>query len=199
MARPETGAGLTRAPGLDADGGAVQRLFFALWPDEDVRRRLAREAHRLHAVLGGRITLSASIHLTLHFLGELDTAQADTALRVGEAIRSRAFVLRMDTLGCWPHNRIAWMAPSCVPAALAGLVEAQRAALSAAGLRVDVRAYAPHVTLLRGARCGAELPASEAFDWPVQEVSLVRSILGAPRPRYEVVAHWPSRAVPVVS
>ena len=52
------------------------RLFFALWPDAESAATLAAVARGCTALLGGKPTRAAAIHMTLVFLGE-QPADAD--------------------------------------------------------------------------------------------------------------------------
>ena len=51
------------------------RLFFALWPPEDLSRALADGAEALARRFGGKPARRETIHLTLAFLGEVDAAR----------------------------------------------------------------------------------------------------------------------------
>jgi hypothetical protein len=98
---------------------ARARLFFALWPDQAVRGELAAWASALHREVGGRVTKTESIHLTLLFLGEVEPERFDAARELGSPVSSPSFELTLDTAGCWKHNGVAWAAPGAVPAPLA--------------------------------------------------------------------------------
>jgi 2'-5' RNA ligase len=77
--------------------------------------------------------------------------------------------------------------PSDTPAGLATLHADLAALLRAQGLRVEARAFRPHVTLARHAQ-GAMPPAEPpAIEWAVRGYALVRSHSGAPL-RYEPIA-----------
>jgi 2'-5' RNA ligase len=55
--------------------GEPIRVFFAIWPKEAVWRQLCDLSEKLELVCGGRRTRAESIHLTLIFLGEMETSQ----------------------------------------------------------------------------------------------------------------------------
>uniref|UniRef100_UPI002FDC87E7 2'-5' RNA ligase family protein n=1 Tax=Pelomicrobium sp. TaxID=2815319 RepID=UPI002FDC87E7 len=48
------------------------RLFFALWPDEALERRLVRLVDRVVLACGGRGVPAGKLHLTLVFLGDVE-------------------------------------------------------------------------------------------------------------------------------
>ncbi|MGD9834364.1 MAG: RNA 2',3'-cyclic phosphodiesterase [Piscinibacter sp.] len=153
------------------------RLFLALWPDDAVRRQLV-SAQRAWLWPARTAPVPADrLHLTLHFLGEV---AEDGARELASSLPpcKAPFTLRLDRAALWPQG-IAVLEPSDAPAGLATLHADLAALLRAQGLRVEARAFRPHVTLARhaqGAMPPAELPAIE---WAVRGYALVRSRAGA--------------------
>lgn len=178
----------------DAARGQTARVFFALWPDPDVRAALMRQGLEMHRALGGKLTRAESVHLTLVFLGDLALAHLLRLQGCAAAVRFEPFELRLEGAGCWRHNNLGWVGPSQTPPALARLVAGLEAALSGEGFRFDRRPYAAHITLLRKARCAPMQAAMPAIDWPVAEFVLVRSERNSEGSRYTVVDRWAARA-----
>ena len=174
---------------MTADAGAVERVFFALWPDDLVRRRLGVWARAAHARCGGRLMRERNIHLTIAFLGDTDAARMDALAGAVADVAPRRFTLTIDRTAYWKHNRIVWAGTDQVPPALEALVGDLRGALDAAGFRYDAKPFVPHVTLVRNAR-HAPLPPLDAVDWRVAAFVLVRSVQGERGSDYEVVAEW---------
>jgi 2'-5' RNA ligase len=166
-----------------------RRLFFAVWPDAVAARALAAAAREAQAGCGGRAMRRDTLHLTLAFLGELVEARQAEAMAVAAAIRAEPFDLHLDRLGYWPHNRILWAGGDCPP--LAALAAALNGALAAAGFRLDRRAFAIHLTLLRNVRCPVLPPLAGPIAWPVREFVLARSRLAPEGAAYEIVGRWP--------
>lgn len=133
-----------------------------------------------------------TLHMTLAFLGEVDPARLAAAQAVASGLPSVApFDLAIDRLGCWRHNHIVW-AGCEAPPALGALADGLAEGLRAAGFRLDDRPFAPHVTLLRDARCPEALPAPEKpVAWPVGEFVLVESRLSPKGADYAVLARYP--------
>ena len=88
------------------------RLFFALWPDDAARQRIAVLAEEFHHRYGGRRVATPSLHITLAFLGstldsripalqglarEVDAAVFDL-LAAGRAIISRRLATEQSIL-----------------------------------------------------------------------------------------------------
>jgi len=171
------------------------RLFFALWPDAQVRARLDGWAAALHADCGGRRMRAENLHLTLAFLGATGAARLEQLKHLAAQVSVTAFDLQIDQPGYWKHNRIAWAGASVIPEPLAALIADLRDELTAGGFRFDPKPFVPHVTLLREAREPQPLPQFPAIAWPVSGLALVRSVPGGQGVRYVVEAARPGRTV----
>lgn len=153
------------------------RVFFALWPDAAARERLNRIAGEIRALRGGRRVRRETLHLTLVFLGDV-VREALTELRECAAgVSGNGFAVSFDRLGCWRHNRIAYLTASRPPAELMDLVASLEAALHFAGFRFDRRSYQPHITLVREADCTKDTPAVEPIVWAARGFVLLESSL----------------------
>ena len=172
---------------------ASARMFFALWPDDICRARLAREARKLHEFFGGRIARPDTIHMTLLFLGDLTPRQSELAREIGEQATPRSFRLHMAGAGCWMHNKIGWVAPAVTPHPLAQLVTDLRRSATDLGIQIEKRPFTPHVTLLRKAQCRPIASKVAAFEWRVRDFVLLRSQPEPEGSRYDVVARWEAK------
>jgi len=170
--------------------GNAARLFFALWPGEGVRARLAQCSRELHALCGGRRTRAQNLHLTLAFLGPVEVESIPAIERAAGEVRPRAARLVLDHPGFWKHNRIAWAGASVVPAELERLVIELRDALSRSRVQFDPKAFAAHVTLLRDARAPDAMPDLEPIPWDLESFALVRSRLQQGGSGYEILNSW---------
>ena len=166
------------------------RLFFALWPDDEVRARLARWSRELHALCGGRTIPAGNLHLTLAFLGNVEDARVAEVERAASEVAPRAISLVLDQPGYWKHNRIAWAGATLVPAELEALVVDLRGALARAGVGFDGKGFVSHVTLLRDAREPKAMPALDPIDWRFDGFALLRSVTLPQGGRYEVRRSW---------
>ena len=167
-------------------------MFFALWPDAAVQGQFLKHGRELHRLAGGRLTRQESIHLTLVFLGDIGVDRLKDVRAAGAGAAFEAFTLSIETAGCWSHNRVAWLAPRATPVQLLALVAALEGALAQAGFRFDARPYAPHITVVRKARCGRLDMAIAPIEWQVEDFVLVRSRLDSEGSRYTVVDRWPA-------
>ncbi|HUG76734.1 MAG TPA: RNA 2',3'-cyclic phosphodiesterase [Burkholderiales bacterium] len=158
------------------------RLFFALWPPPATARALEAWAQEVRRDTGGRVIPAASIHLTLAFLGDADPARASAAARTVSGPRHD---LPLEEARYVKRNQIVWASPRVMPDPLARLAADLHAALAAAGLALEPRPFAAHVTLLRKARAPRALPDLPSLSWPVDAFTLVASTLSSDGSRYE--------------
>jgi 2'-5' RNA ligase len=164
----------------------TRRLFFALWPDEETRQALFHwQTHNLpHAV---RWQHRADLHLTLHFLGQVDPERVAGLCSLGAGSRCGAFALVLDEIGHWPRPQILWTSP---PGELLALYERLGEGLREQGFRTEERAFHAHVTLARKVRRGADVGPLAPLTWSVRELVLVESRSGT-APLYAPIGRWP--------
>lgn len=186
MAHPHRGS----REGLASAAGHA-RLFFALWPQDDVRAALHARARALQAECGGRATPAARIHLTLVFLGDVPEARITDLCRAGDSVTAPGFGMNVGVAGYWRHNRIVWSGPQQCPEALGTLVAELSSALAQHGFHYDQRTYAPHITLLRDARCAPQMRPMKVIPWIISGFVLVQSVRSDRALVYKVLRHWP--------
>lgn len=170
-----------------------KRLFFALWPEAGLAGRLEGVARAAQAVCGGRLVPRENLHLTLVFLGQVAVHRLEAVRAVAAAVSGEAFTLDIDRLGEWRRQGLVWAGCAAPPPPLTALVLALQAGLRGLGLKLEARAYAAHVTLLRKTSQAGfdELPRLQALSWPVSDFALVESQLAANGAAYRVIARWP--------
>lgn len=133
------------------------RCFVAIDLSPDVRRALESLVLRLRSLPGHeslRWVQPDSIHLTLEFLGDQPLASVpDLASMLDRTCAGRApFSLRLGRLGCFPdarRPRVLWVGLEEPTGSLARLQASIRTACAQLGLKVDERAFSPHLTLGR--------------------------------------------------
>lgn len=166
-----------------------ERLFFALWPDPDLRSRLATTgATALEG--GGHLVPPERLHLTLAFVGDVDTSVRRCLLEGAGRIAAPPFTLILDRLGWWCRSQVLWAGTDQVPAGLARLVAEVRRVCGRCDVTLEDRAFAAHVTLARKVRRAATGKSPPGLVWSVGEFALVRSVTGRDGPSYTTVATW---------
>ncbi len=174
----------------------TRRLFFALWPDEATRTRLAGLLKALPPPeRHGRDMRVENLHITLFFLGDCEEGLLPCLDEAGAAVRGEAFDMVLDRLGVFERARVQWAGVSRPPEALLRMQDALSLALEArCGMARDSRPFAPHLTLRRNAREPCAWPESvPPIPWHVDAFVLVESLNDDEGVRYRPVRQWPLR------
>jgi len=143
----------------------IERLFFALWPDQTTRQRLVEISQLVASGAQGKVIAKDNLHLTLVFVGEVNQDLKPCLLKAAAAISGPPFTLVVETLSYQPRNQILWLGASQVPPALQTLVAGLNAQLGPCGYRPETRPYQAHITLMRKAVVTAKLPTIAAGGW----------------------------------
>jgi 2'-5' RNA ligase len=167
----------------------TRRLFFALWPDDEVRQRLAAASRHWsrHPVP------EHNLHMTLVFLGDCTPEQRVCYCAAAAAVEVECFTLELNFLGGRARSRIQWLGSSDTPDALRSLVRALSRGLQECGFEPEKRRFLPHVTLSRKVRNPVVKSGLEALVWPVGRFALVESVPEPGGVRYQVLEGWPLR------
>jgi 2'-5' RNA ligase len=164
----------------------MPRLFFALWPDPAAADRLAQLAGELAGRSRGKPVPAGKIHLTLAFLGSVADERVADLLAV--RVPAPAFAMRLDCVGAFRKAAVAWAGVESPPRELLALQSALTQTLAGLGFALEERPYVPHVTLVRKVGGALARTAIEPIEWPVLEVTLVRSDTGTGR--YTRLSGW---------
>lgn len=168
---------------------STRRLFFALWPDQQVRDRLAMLQQQFPAQTG-RYNHPQDLHMTLVFLGPVEAQRFDCVVNAASQVRFEPFSLRIDQIAYWNKPRILHCGPSRTPVPLPRLVADLQTALLECGFAPEKRRYVPHVTLARKVQSAAQGSIEHGFEWPVLSFVLAGSGGKGPGPRYAVLKKW---------
>lgn len=155
-----------------------RRLFFALWPDDAQRTALCSLVQKLCPALPGRPVPPANLHVTLAFLGNVETGQLPSLSDVAAGRAWPAAELAFDRLAWWPRARLLCLEARSLPAVLVSAVEAFHEDLRLAGFRVERRPFRAHVTVARSVPAPLADPVGEPivpFLWPLRGMALVES------------------------
>lgn len=155
------------------------RLFVALWPDVAVREQLLRIQAAWRWPPGAALTPPERLHVTLHFIGDVDRDRVSELAAALRAVRVEPVSCRFDTAELWPGG-VAVLCASRVPASLTRMQVAVRATIERVqGLAGERRRFQPHVTLARKASPMAAQDLPFAVQWTADRFALVESLRGA--------------------
>ncbi len=173
------------------------RLFVAIKPPPDVIDMLIDTMEGIDNV---RWQGEDQLHLTLRFIGEVDTPQANDLADALGNIRAQSFDLSIRGVGHFerkgrPHT--LWAGVEQSPA-LIRLQQSVEGACRSAGLAPETRLFAPHVTLARlSGRAGDIAPflarhgALRSEPFRVERFILFESTLSAKGAHYDPVVAFP--------
>lgn len=177
----------------------TQRLFIALPLPEAVQIVLSQLAAPLPDV---RWTPREQLHVTLRFLGDVDTAKISTMVERLSTVHVEPFLLPVEGVGAFPPKgtpRVVWSGLGSGHPRLHQLRKQIDDALLHLGLDFDVRTFHPHVTLGRCSDDAAPAVAKwlrthQAFAGPsfrVDAFDLVASELRPSGAVHRVIEHLP--------
>lgn len=164
-----------------------RRLFVGLVADD--RMRDAVEALRATWAwpLGTRLVPRRNLHMTLHFLGDVEQADEASLRELLAVVHFPRLDLTLRSHAVW-HDGVAVLLADGSPALDQLRLDCGTAA-AAAGLATESR-WTPHVTIARHAGAAQAPAAIEPITWAPRAVSLVWSRRDAAG--YEVVRSWPT-------
>jgi 2'-5' RNA ligase len=172
------------------------RLFVAIELPEAVKDELGKLIDALNALNTGgvRCVRSEGVHLTLKFLGNVDSRRVDTlseALKQAVAGRT-AFRLQLGQAGAFPNlhrPRVLWVGIDGDMTTLSTLQADVEDELADVGFSKEERGYNPHLTLAR-IRRGSQPssveratgiltsnPINRHLEIPVTQINLMRTEL----------------------
>jgi 2'-5' RNA ligase len=126
----------------------MPRIFIALDLSPETRIALARLQV---AIPGARWLPAEQLHLTLAFIGDLDSAAVEPLKKALAAVKAPGFTLRFTVPGCYPHARqprVLWYGLEPEPR-LTLLAEKVRQAVLSCAIPLEERLFSPHITLAR--------------------------------------------------
>ena len=147
------------------------RLFVAVDLDDEVRREVGGVIARMRGsivdsrVAGVSWVAPELLHLTLHFLGSVESVIAP---RIAEAVAERidlaAFRVTFEGLGTFPPRgrpTVIWLGVGQGRESLIELHAIIGARLKAVGVQLEARPFSPHLTLARVKEASGHFTARE--------------------------------------
>ena len=168
------------------------RVFFALWPQPGIQRKLHAVAKEYQAKCDARVMHADTLHMTLQFIGNIKHTQLPQLIKAAGLVSDvPSFNVVLDKLDFWKHNRIGYATLTSKNPTLDMLVEKLQQALTASGIASDGAKFTPHVTLLRNIE---HIPESQNFlplIWQVNSFVLVESEIINQNAHYKILKELP--------
>jgi 2'-5' RNA ligase len=176
----------------------TRRVFFALWPNEEVRAALAHATHKAVRASGGRPVPTHNLHATLLFLGSVAESCLADLIAVGSLVASASEVrasapeLVFERIEFWAKAHVL-VATTAVPAggpahavavALADMLLRETSRL---GLTPDLKPFRAHVTLARRVVRVSRSFDMRAVHWALNGFALVESRTAPEGSQYSVL------------
>jgi len=175
----------------------IWRLFIAIELPENLIQRIARVQQQLEKQIPARAVRwvkPESIHLTLKFLGDVETTRIDSLNQalVQATANHSSFSLDVAEPGCFPNThrpRVLWLGLDGEVEPLGRLQQSVESRIVELGFDPEDRPFSPHLTLARVQRNASRDDASQVGlaaerglaepvgGWHVTGLSLMRSQL----------------------
>lgn len=184
------------------------RLFLAVEPSEAARAQLTAVLADLRRALADsqsafRWVPAENVHITMHFLGEIDRARADVLVHaLAPPLAQPAFDVMTSAAGAFPAAgppKVLWIGLAEGAPALTTVHAELGARLRDAGVPTEARPFSPHLTVARvrdrdrtqarEARRQLHLVPCPPIRWRVDRVVLMQSDLSGATPTYTALAH----------
>ena len=194
---------MPRHPAKSGDfAGTPTRAFVALAPPSAVVAELEGYLERCRALAPSfRWVAPVGVHLTLRFLGSVESEPLAGVVALLRGIRRPPFELRLGGLGTFGGRRpsVVWLDLASGREPAAALAAATEGACVAAGLEPERRPFRPHLTLACSReRFGSVLPdlppAPDLEPWTATDMILYESRLGGGPPVYTPLERFPLEA-----
>lgn len=173
------------------------RAFVAAWPDAATRGALARLQQSLAPRLApARPMQPRNLHLTLAFIGEIDSS---TAAIVAAAIQvampgTIPLAWAIDRIGCFERARVVWAGAAATPSLAAASAQV-RGCLDRLAVGYDRKPFVPHVTLYRDARrFEVAGPIDQPIAWHTELIALFAAARDDDGPCYRRVVSGADQA-----
>jgi 2'-5' RNA ligase len=140
---------------------SANRLFIAIPLPAPVREQLTALSEPMRSIAWTR---PEQLHLTLRFLGEIETDWSEKLETALSRVQVEPFLLPLAGMGAFPPRgaaRVVWLGVGHGHPRLHQLRQQIDDALLATGFPLDVRIFHPHVTLGRVKDSGAPAAAAE--------------------------------------
>jgi 2'-5' RNA ligase len=186
----------------------TRRVFFALWPDAQVRATFVHATHKAVRASGGRPVPADNIHSTLLFLGSVVDSRMAELVGVARDAASSADVVAasgrrplefvFDRIELWARSHVlvatTSMSGTAAHVLAAALCRVLQRETSCLGFACDPKPFRAHVTLARKVGRVSRTLHMHPVRWNLTGFALVESRTAPEGSQYSVLAEFPFRA-----
>lgn len=167
------------------------RIFFALWPDQQLRDQIVDRLRPIDFDLTkSRLVTEANLHMTLHFIGNTTAPTLDCLDRQARQIQFKPFDMQLDSMGVFEKPRVLWLGCDNPPTPLIELQGKLGQRFTRCGFTPEARAFTPHVTVARKFANLTQPVEISPICWRVEGFALVVSKSRPTGVHYEVLSHY---------
>jgi RNA 2',3'-cyclic 3'-phosphodiesterase len=162
---------------MNPDPNLQERLFFALWPPTSVRLQMMQCLRDIPDLKHhGRPVKQDNLHMTVHFLGNIDVERIDCYIQQAKSVSLRPFELQLDTAGYFKKPKVLWLGCEEIPSRLIQFHTDLAMAIKNCGYISEARKYHPHITMARKIKEPLANQSIATIKWSVEEFVLVKSV-----------------------
>ena len=165
------------------------RLFFALWPDNNVREEISG-CLKAFPSNSGRLVPKYNWHMTLHFVGNTTFDEKSCLDRQARKVCTKPFELTLDQTGFFKRPKVFWLGCSHVPKVLFDLQENLGKEISCCDYQPETRPYFPHLSVARKVMQPPEVSQMAVINWQVDRFVLIESVSESAGVRYQVLEEY---------
>ena len=170
---------------------ATRRLFFALWPNDQIRHSIVEQFKRLPKPLYGRVIQPRNLHITMHFVGSVNE-DIQTCMQTAAAkVAAERFTCKLDCFGYFSRSKTLWLGSQDTPVELTDLHNELGAALADCGYSAEKRPFKPHITLIRKCTLTEPHEADFSLAWPIDTFALIESHRDQHERNYQLIESYP--------
>ena len=169
----------------------THRLFFALDPDDGVRRSVAGVQQDLD--LHARRVPPANFHVTLAFLGMQRPEVFPQVREVAAGLTFPNCRVTLDRVGWFRRAGVLWLGASQIPDRLRAFQHDLVGALLEAGIGYDRKPWELHLTLYRKLRKASPTMLAVGIEWALEGFDLFESVSVKRGVEYRSIGHWRGR------
>ena len=170
----------------------TKRLFFALWPTPEISQAIKGNNQKVTQSISGNFIAQSNWHVTLVFLGNIDTKTINCLVEQAKQIQCPAFEIEFNTVLYFKKAKVLCygITGNTVAAELNSLVTKCKQIQEYCGLKSEVRDFVPHITVVRKAQQPQAELIIKPIVWQASEFVLVLSENKGQGSEYTVLHRW---------